>query len=139
MYPCRTSTFVQHRQVIQLTIISMMIISSINHSGGILLAVAQQQQQQQPAPSPSPVQDRIGGLFGGAGRAQQVLQCFTGCGQEIVGCGVTCTLGSSQSIAPCFMDCGLSNFVCMNSCFQPSISDVDAFIPGSDTQSTPMG
>ncbi|KAI3776850.1 hypothetical protein L1987_46640 [Smallanthus sonchifolius] len=121
--------------LILLTIMSIVIMWSINHTsgGGILLAVAQQQQ-----PTPSPAQDRIGGILGGGGRAQQVMQCFTGCGQEIVGCGVTCTLGSSQSIAPCFMDCGLSNFVCMNSCFQPSIPDVVAFIPGPTPQPAPM-
>ncbi|KAK1441254.1 hypothetical protein QVD17_07098 [Tagetes erecta] len=135
MSPCKTFTLVQHCLLIQVTITSMMIISSINHSSGVSLAVAQ---QQQPSPSPSPVQDTIGGLLGGGVRAQQVLQCFTGCGQEIVGCGVTCTLGSSQSIAPCFLDCGMSNFVCMNTCFQPSIPDVDAFVTSPGTQSEPM-
>ncbi|KAJ0457197.1 hypothetical protein HanIR_Chr15g0771021 [Helianthus annuus] len=126
--------------LILLTITFMVIMGSINRStsggGGILFAVAQQPQQQA---APTPAQDRIGGILGGGTRAQQVMQCFTGCGQEIVGCGVTCTLGSSQSIAPCFMDCGLSNFVCMNTCFQPTIPQEDASIPitGSNPDQQP--
>ncbi|KAL8233918.1 hypothetical protein R6Q59_020018 [Mikania micrantha] len=138
MSPCKTFTSVdQHFLLLLLiTILSIMIMCNINHNhtsgGGGLFAVAQQHGP------PAPAQDRIGGVLGGGARAQQVLQCFTGCGQEIVGCGVTCTLGSSQSIAPCFMDCGLSNFVCMNTCFQPSIPDVDASIPGPNPQPTPM-
>ncbi|CAI9283422.1 unnamed protein product [Lactuca saligna] len=75
-----------------------------------MLAMAQQQPT---------TENEVGGVIGTGERAQQVMQCFTGCGQEIIGCGVTCTLGSSQSIEPCFVDCGLSTFVCMNSCVQP--------------------
>ncbi|KAI3784608.1 hypothetical protein L1987_43710 [Smallanthus sonchifolius] len=134
MSPCRPFSSVEYCLMILLRIASIAIMCSINHTngGGILLAVAQKQQP--------PVEDRTGGgVFGGTGeRAQQVMQCFTGCGQEIVGCGVTCTLGSSQSIEPCFMDCGLSNFVCMDGCFQHAIHQADAFNPGPSPDPVPI-
>ncbi|KAI3725909.1 hypothetical protein L1987_65705 [Smallanthus sonchifolius] len=130
MSACRSFSLVEYCLLILLRITSIAIMCNINHTngGGILLAVAQRQQP----PSSPPAEDKTGGgVFGGTGeRAQQVMQCFTGCGQEIVGCGVTCTLGSSQSIEPCFMDCGLSNFVCMDDCFQHAIHQEDAFNSG---------
>ncbi|KAI3500940.1 hypothetical protein L1887_36769 [Cichorium endivia] len=84
-----------------------------------MLAMAQQYHQ-------LATDNEVGGIISSGERAQQVMQCFTGCGQEIVGCGVTCTLGSSQSIEPCFVDCGLSTFVCMNSCIQPTAPPSEA-------------
>ncbi|KAK1432660.1 hypothetical protein QVD17_09558 [Tagetes erecta] len=156
MSPCTSSPSLQYCLLILLRIASIAIICNINHpnGGGILLAVAQNQPPLTPAPtstptpatttptpsSPTPSHDhRSGGIVGGGGRTQQVVSCFTGCSQDIVGCGVTCTLGSSRRMEHCFMSCGFSSLVCMNSCIQLAISDQEGdFNLSSNPDSVPI-
>nr|GEW92525.1 hypothetical protein [Tanacetum cinerariifolium] len=125
MSPSRDSTLARYCILFTIVVI-MSSINPYNPGGGIGLAMAQEQQQR--PPEEAEAQD-IGGLLGGGQRAQLIMQCFTGCSQEIVGCGITCTLGSSQSIQPCITDCGLSTFVCMQGCIQPSVPPEDDPVP----------